>query len=123
VWFFAGFALLLAAIGIYGMVSYAVVQRTQEMGVRLALGTTPVRLRSMLLRQGLLMVVAGAIPGTAGAQFLGRFLQTLIGGAKPIGLGASAGLILLFSLVASASIWFASRGIARFDITAILRSE
>jgi hypothetical protein len=77
----------------------------------------------MLLWQGLLVVIAGAIPGTAGAQLLGRFFQTLIGGAKPIGLGTSAALILLFSLVASASIWFASRRIATFDITAILRSE
>jgi hypothetical protein len=63
VWIFSGFALLLAAIGIYGTVSYAVIQRTQEMGVRMALGTTPARLRGMLLRQGLLMVAAGAIPG------------------------------------------------------------
>ena len=62
IWTFAGFALLLAVIGIYGIVSYAVVQRTQEMGVRMALGTTPVRLRGMLLRQGLLMVVAGPSP-------------------------------------------------------------
>ena len=123
VWFFAGFALLLAVIGIYGIVSYAVVQRTQEMGVRLALGTTPVRLRGMILRQGLLMVAGGAIPGIAGAQLSGRFLETLIDGAKPIGLGTSAGLILFLSFVASASIWSASRRIARFDIMAILRSE
>jgi predicted permease len=122
-WYFAGFALLLAAIGIYGIVSYAVVQRTQEMAIRLALGTTPVRLRGMLLRQGLLVVVAGAIPGIAGAQLSGRFLETLIDGAKPIGLGTSAGLILLLALVASTSIWSASRRIIRFDITAILRSE
>src|SRR5262245_12433334 len=123
VWFFAGFALLLAVIGIYGIVAYAVVQRTYEMGVRLALGATPVRLRVRLLRQALLTVVAGAIPGIAGAQLAGRFLENLIGGAKPVGLGTSAGLILLISLVASASIWAASRRIARFDITAILRSE
>ena len=122
-WFFGGFALLLATIGIYGIVSYAVVQRTREMGVRLALGTTPVRLRGMLLRQGLLIAVAGAIPGIAGAQLSGRFLETLVDGAKPIGLGTSAGLILLLALVASISIWCASRRITRFDITAILRSE
>jgi predicted permease len=121
--FFAGFALLLVVIGIYGIVSYAVIQRTQELGVRLALGTTPVRLRGMLLRQGLLMVVAGSIPGIAAAQLSGRFLESLIGGAKPIGPGTSAGLIFLLALVASASIWSASRRIARFDIMAILHSE
>lgn len=123
VWFFGGFALLLAVIGIYGIVSYAVVQRTQEMGIRLALGSTPLRLRGMILLQGLLMVAGGAIPGIAGAQLSGRFLEALIAGAKPTGLGISAGLILFLSLVASASIWSASRRIARFDIAAILRSE
>jgi predicted permease len=123
VWIFAGIALLLALIGIYGIVSYAVVQRTQEMGVRMALGTTPVRLRGMLLWQGLLMVAAGAIPGIAGARLTGRFLESLMDGAKPIGLAASAGLVLLFALTASASIWSATRSIARLDITSILRSE
>jgi putative ABC transport system permease protein len=123
VWTFAGFALLLAVIGIYGIVSYAVAERTQEMGVRLALGTTPVRLRGMLLRHSLRMIVAGAIPGIAGAQFTGRCLESLMEGAKPIGLSTSAGLVLLFALVASASIWSATRRIARLDITSILRSE
>ena len=120
---FAGFALLLAMMGIYGIMAYAVVQRTQEMGIRLALGTTPVRLRGMLLRRGLLVVGASAIPGIAGAQLSGRFLETLIDGAKPVGPGTSAGLILLLAVVASTSTWFASRRIARFDITAILRAE
>ena len=95
VWIFAGFALLLAVIGIYGIVSYAVVQRTQEMGVRMALGRTPVQLRSMLLRHGLLMVVAGAIPGIAGAQLTGRFLESLMDGAKPTGISNVGGLSLV----------------------------
>ena len=116
VWIFAGFALLLAVIGIYGNVAYAVVQRTQEMGVRMALGITPVRLRGMLLRQGLLMVAAGAIPGIAGAHFTARFLESLMDGAKPIGLATSSGLVLLFALVASASIWSATRRLASLDI-------
>jgi ABC-type antimicrobial peptide transport system permease subunit len=123
IWVFAAFALLLAVIGIYGIVSYAVVQRTQEMGVRMALGRTPVQLRGMLLRDGLLMVMAGAIPGIVGAQLTGRFLQSLMDGAQPIGLAMSAGLVLLFALLASASIWSATRRIARLNITAILRSE
>jgi len=122
-WFFAGFALLLAVIGIYGIVSYAVVQRTQEMGIRLALGTTPFRLRSLLLKQGLLTVMAGAIFGMVGAQVSGRFLATLIDKAEPVGLATSAGLILFLALVTSTSIWSATRRIRRFDITAILRAE
>ena len=123
VWTFAGFALLLAVIGIYGIVSYAVVERTQEMGVRMALGGTPVQLRGMLLRRGLMMVMAGAIPGIAGAQLTGRFLESLMDGAQPVGLATSAGLVLLFALVAAVSIWSATRRISRFEIMAILRSE
>jgi predicted permease len=123
IWAFAGLALLLALIGIYGIVFYAVVQRSQEMGVRMAVGTTPVRLRGMLLRQGLLMVAAGATPGIAAAQLTGRLLESLIEGAKPIGLATSSGLILLFVLVASASIWSATHRIVRIEIASILRSE
>ena len=59
-----GIRLMLAVIGIYGIVSYAVVQRTHEMGVRMALGTTPVQLRGIILRQGLLTVARGD-PGLA----------------------------------------------------------
>jgi len=123
VWIFAGFALLLAVIGIYGIIFHAVVERTQEMGVRMALGRTPVQLRGMMLRQGLLIVVAGAITGIAGARLTGRFLESLINGARPIGLAMSSCLVLLFGLVASASIWSATRRISRLDIAAILRSE
>ncbi len=120
---FAGFALLLAVIGIYGIVSYAVVQRTREMGVRLALGTTPVRLRGILLRQGLLTVAAGAIPGVAGAMLSGRFLESLINGAKSVDLATSALSVLFIALIASTSIWAATRRIAGLDITTILRAE
>jgi len=123
VWIFAGFALLLAVIGIYGIVSCAVAQRTQEMGVRMALGTTPLRLRGMLLRQGLLMVAAGAIPGIVGARLSGHFIESLMDGAKPVDMATSAGLVLFLALVASTSIWAATRRIAALDIMSILRSE
>jgi len=123
VWMFAGFALLLAVVGIYGIVSYAVVQRTHEMGVRLALDTTPVRLRGMLLGRGLLMVMAGAIPGIAGAWITRRFLESLMEGAKPVDLATSTGLALFLALVASTSIWAATRRIAGLDVMAILRAE
>jgi predicted permease len=123
VWIFAGFALLVAVIGIYGIIFYAVVERTQEMGVRMALGRTPFQLRGMLLRQGLLIVVTGAVPGIAVAHITGRFLESLIDGARPVGLATFCSLVLLFALLASASIWSATRRIASLDIIAILRSE
>jgi predicted permease len=120
---FAVFALLLAVIGIYGIVSYAVTQRTREMGVRMALGTTPIRLRAVLLRQGLLTVAARAIPGVAGAMLSGRLLERLIEGAKSFDPAMSALVVLLIALIASTSIWAATRRIAGLDIMTILRSE
>ena len=122
-WIFAGFALFLEVIGVYGIVSYATVQRTKEMGVRLALGTTPVRLRGMLLQQGLLMVVVGAVPGIVGARLSGRFFHALIDGAKPVDIVTSVGLVFLLALVASISIWAATRRVAKLDIAATLRTE
>jgi ABC-type antimicrobial peptide transport system permease subunit len=123
VWFFAGFALLLATIGIYGIVSYSVVQRTREMSVRLALGTTSLRLRGLLLRQGLLVVAFGAIPGVAGAWMAGRLLETLMEGAQGVDLVTTGGLVLFLALVASAAIWAATRRIAGLDIIAVLRTD
>jgi predicted permease len=122
-WIFAGFALLLAVIGIYGMVSYAVVQRTQEMGVRMALGTTAGQLRVMLLRQGLVTVTAGAIPGIVGAGLTGHFLESVIDGATPVNMATSSALVLFLGVVASMSIWSATRRVARMDVIAILRTE
>jgi putative ABC transport system permease protein len=120
---FAGFALLLAVIGIYGIVSYAVVQRTHEMGVRLALGATPVRLRGALLRQGLLTVAAGAVPGVAGAMLSGRTLESLIDGAKSAGVMTPTLAAVFIAAIAAVSIWAATRRIAGLDIMGILRSE
>ena len=121
--FFAAFALLLAVIGIYGVVSYAVAQRTQEMGVRMALGTTPVRLRGILLRQGLLSVAAGAIPGIVAAMLGGSFLRSLIVGATSVDAVTIALSVLFIALIASISIWVATRRIGRLDIMSILRIE
>ncbi|MBI2688486.1 MAG: ABC transporter permease [Acidobacteria bacterium] len=123
VWLFSGFALLLAVIGIYGIVSYAVAQRTREMGVRLALGTTAVHLRAMLLRQELITVVVGAIPGIAAASLTGRYLESLIEGAESTGLATSLAVALLLAFIASTSIWAGTRRIASLDIMSILRTD
>ncbi len=120
---FAAFALLLAVIGIYGIVSYTVAQRTHEMGVRMALGTTPARLRVSLLRQGLIPIAAGAIPGIAGAVLSGRLLGSLVDGAKSVSPVAYAASVLFIVLIAAIGIWVATRPIARLDIAEILRTE
>ena len=120
---FAGFALLLAVIGIYGVVSFTVARRTHEMGVRMALGTTPAELRLSLLRQGLITVGAGAIPGVVGGVLTGRFLESLVDGARPANAATYAATILSIALVAAAGIWMATRPVTRLDIIEILRSE
>jgi predicted permease len=121
--FLAAFAMLLAMIGIYGIVSYSVSRRTHEMGVRMALGTTPERLRAQLLRQGLLPIAAGAVPGIALAVISGRLLQSLVEGARSVDAAAYAGSILLIAGMAAAGIWIATRPIARLDVMEILRTE
>jgi putative ABC transport system permease protein len=120
---FAVFALLLAVIGIYGIVSYTVAQRTHEMGVRMALGTTPVRLRVSLLRQGLIPIAAGAIPGIAGAALSGRLLESLVDGAKSVNATTYAASVLFIASIAAIGIWVATRPIAQLDIAEILRTE
>jgi predicted permease len=121
--FFAGFALLLAVVGMYGVVSYSVAQRTREMGVRLALGTTTGKLRTMLLWQGLVSVAAGAAMGIAGATLTGRYLESLVTGAKPFDLATFIFSVVLLLLTAALSIWSATRRIAGLDIMDILRFE
>jgi len=120
---FAWFALLLAVIGIYGIISYTVARRTHEMGVRMALGTTPAALRLNLLRQGLLTIGAGAIPGIVGAVLTGRFLESLVDGAKPANATTYAASVISIALIAAAGIWVATWPVARLDIVEVLRAE
>jgi putative ABC transport system permease protein len=121
--FFGGLALLLVVIGIYGVVSYAVVQRTREMGIRLALGMTPGRLRVAVLLQGFTTVTLGVVPGILGAVAGGRYLQSLVHGADAAVVLTSAAAVVITTATAAAAIWSATRHIARLDITDVLRAE
>jgi ABC-type antimicrobial peptide transport system permease subunit len=120
---FAGFALLLAVIGVYGVVSYTVARRAHEMGVRMALGTTPAGLRVRLLRDGLLTIGAGVVPGVVGAVLSGKFLESLVEGAKPADAATYVATILSIALIAAVGIWSATRPIVRLDIVEVLRTE
>jgi putative ABC transport system permease protein len=121
--FFASFGLLLALMGIYAVVSYAVTQRTHEMGVRLALGTTPTRLRTRFVRRGLATVIIGTLGGIACAASTGRLLSSLIEGAKAFDGPTYVLAAISICLVSSASIWVATRRIAHMDVVEILRAE
>jgi putative ABC transport system permease protein len=120
---FAAFALLLAIIGIYGIVSYTVARRTHEMGVRMALGSTPENLRAHLLWQGLLPIAAGAVPGIAAAVLSGKLLESLVEGARSVSAASYAEAVVGIAGIAALGIWTATRPIARLDIAEILRTE
>jgi predicted permease len=101
---FAGLALLLAAIGIYGVLAYAVTQRTREFGVRIALGARAADVLGMVFRQGLTLALVGVVIGVAGAYFLSRLMTSLLFEVKP----ADPGVFVLAALLLSAAAAMAS---------------
>lgn len=121
--FFGGFALLLAVVATYGVASYSIAQRTHEIGVRIAVGATPLGLRGMLLRQSMAPVAAGMVVGVAGAVALGRVLQSLVATAEPTGAWVCAAAAAILLATAAAAIWTAGGRIVRMDPTAALRAE
>jgi putative ABC transport system permease protein len=120
---FGSAGLLMAAIGIYGVMSYSVQQRTQELGVRMALGAQASDLRNMVIREGMLLAGIGAAIGAAGAVWLTRFLASFLFGVKPLDPVAFAATLLLFSFVALVSVWAPARRATRVDPMAALRVE
>jgi predicted permease len=118
---FAVVALMLAAVGVYGMVSYAVTRRTHEIGVRLALGARPAQVRLMVLVTGLAPAALGLVAGLAGALALGSVLETVAFGISPrdpVVLATVAGLLGVIVLVAG---WVPSRRATRVDPLESLR--
>jgi putative ABC transport system permease protein len=97
---FAAVALLLAIVGFYGLMAYSVQQRTQEIGIRMALGAMPADVRNMILRQGLRLAAAGVLLGTGAALVLTRVMVSLVFGVKTYDPAVFAGVALLLSAVA-----------------------
>jgi predicted permease len=120
---FGSAGLLMAAIGIYGVMSYSVQQRTQELGVRMALGAQRSNLRNMVIRQGMLLTVIGIVIGTGGAFWLTRFLASFLFGVKPLDPIVFLATPLLLGLVALVSIWAPAMRATRVDPMSALRVE
>jgi predicted permease len=121
--FFATIALVLAAIGIYGVVSYQVVQRTREIGIRMALGAQPGQVRRLIVRNSMRVVLVGLGVGVLATPLLTRALQTLLFDISPTDPGTFVIVLFLFCTVAMlASIIPANRA-TRVDPALALRSE
>jgi putative ABC transport system permease protein len=97
---FAGLALLLAAVGIYGVMSYSVVQRTREIGIRMALGAQKRDVLGMTLRHGLQLVAIGVVIGIAGAVGLTRLMASLLFGVSATDPGTFAAITIILAVVA-----------------------
>lgn len=115
--------LLMAAIGVYGVMSFSVQQRTQEMGVRMALGAQAWHLRRMIIGQGMMLAVLGVAVGLGGAFWLTRFLASFLFGVKAWDPGAFLMTALLLCAVALMAVWIPAKRATRVDPMTALRLE
>jgi putative ABC transport system permease protein len=120
---FAALAVLLAVIGVYGVMSYAVARRTQEMGVRMALGARATQVVRLVLGQGLRTIALGIAIGLAGSVATTRLLSTQLFGVEPTDPLTFALAPLLLAIVATAACYLPARRASRVDPVGALRAE
>jgi predicted permease len=120
---FAVVALLLAAIGIYGVMAYSISQRTHEIGIRMALGAQPLDILRMAVGEGMLLVVFGIVPGLAGSILLTRFLQSMLYSVRPTDPVTFAAIPVLLGAVALLPCSVPAQRATRVDPLVALREE
>jgi predicted permease len=120
---FSGLALAIAAVGIYGMLAYAVARRTRELGVRMALGARPADLVWMVARQGAVLIGTGVLCGVVAALVLTRLVKAYLFGVTPTDPLAFAAAVALLAVVALVATVIPARRATRIDPLLALRSE
>jgi len=120
---FAGISMLLAALGIHGVVSYGVAQRTREFGLRMALGSTPLQLKSLVIVHGIKTALIGLAAGMAGAAALASGLRALLYGVAPLDPGVMAGVAALLLTVSLIANYVPARRATRIDPMEALHQE
>jgi putative ABC transport system permease protein len=120
---FAAVALLLAAVGIYGVMSYAVSRRTHEIGIRVSLGASRADVVVLVIRQGMLLALIGSAVGILGALGLSRLMKSLLYGVKPVDPLIFCGVTILLMMVAMAASYLPARRAMRVDPRIALRYE
>jgi len=119
----AALAVLLAAVGTYGVMSYVVGQRTNEIGIRMALGARPAEILAMVLRQAFLIVMIGMVMGWGGAAGGAKAIESLLFQVPPFDPVTFAGVSSVLALVALAACWIPVRRAMRVDPMVALRDE
>jgi len=120
---FAAVALLLAGVGIYGVMAFAVAQRTHEIGVRMALGARRIEVVRLMMGAGMRMAAAGVCIGLAGALLLGRLMHSTLYGVEMADLSSLTAVALLLLAVAVVACWIPARRSASVDPVKALRNE
>jgi predicted permease len=120
---FAGLALLLAAVGTYGVVSYTATERRREIGVRMALGASRCGVIGLVMKQGLHATVIGVIVGVAGAFAANRMIASLLFGVQPTDPTTLTAVVMTITLVAAGACWLPAWRASRLDPNVVLRAD
>jgi predicted permease len=120
---FGGTALVLAALGIYGLLAYSVQQRTQELGIRVALGAEPRQIRGMVLRQGGVLVAAGIVGGLVAALYLSSLLASFLFGVEPRDVFVFTSVPVILILIGAAVVSLVAFRAGRVDPLTALRHD
>jgi putative ABC transport system permease protein len=120
---FAGLALTLSMVGLYGVLAFSALRRLREIGVRLALGAQPAHIRALILGQGLRLLAAGLLIGLASAIGFSRLLGSYLFEVKAVDPAIYAAVSILLTFAAILACWLPARRASRVDPILTLRAE